>query len=307
MDSSFKGSDNSSVYAHIGYSSGGFPFEQGDLPVSLNPDPGGPRESAGYITPIANPQEQRTDQWVHQLRGKSDRFENPFTAAEPNGRKSGPAGGRDTNPTGRFPHIRPGRGISGSNNQNDHWDDIVSANDPRFYPSGGCESIGREWGGNVFQGDLETYATIDDGSLHGTYDNSWYSPSPPPNCCNNQSDVASYLSIHPDEDTLRDQVSLSLCLCVCVCVCLPARLSVYHSVCLSVCLSLSMPIHTIYKGDAKLFLSDMCSCYHINFKGHFFSEFCFTFRNCETSFSSIQGTFLPKDIFVTFYLHADST
>lgn len=203
MDSSFKGSDNSSVYAHIGYSSGGFPFEQGDLPVSLNPDPGGPRESAGYITPIANPQEQRTDQWVHQLRGKSDRFENPFTAAEPNGRKSGPAGGRDTNPTGRFPHIRPGRGISGSNNQNDHWDDIVSANDPRFYPSGGCESIGREWGGNVFQGDLETYATIDDGSLHGTC----------ASCCSSdQYDMATYPSIELDADTLQRQVSQSVCL-----------------------------------------------------------------------------------------------
>ena len=179
MDFSLKSSTNASLQGHTGYSWRGFPFKQKDVPVSFDPDPRKTRENAGHITPVAQPREQRTGQWVR----------NPFAAPEPNERTSGPFGGKITKPSGRFPHIWPGREISGPKKKSDHFDDIEFGNDPRFARSDG------------------------NGSLHGSYDNSWYSPSPlPPYCSGNQSDDVSYLSLHSGGVSLQDPVSVSLCL-----------------------------------------------------------------------------------------------
>ena len=55
----------------------------------------------------------------------------------------------------------------------------------------------------MLERDLAAYATIDDGSLHGTC----------ASCCSSdQYDMATYPSIELDADTLQRQVSQSVCL-----------------------------------------------------------------------------------------------
>ena len=205
MDVSLKSSVNSSVAAHTGYSWKGLPPDLRSPTISSDPHGRNHQVHSNYIRPIASSREQRTDHWQGK---KTDGFLGPPAASGPNWRQSQPfgIGDRAPIPAARPTHIRQGLPIPKPSYE-DRWSNIGFENDSvkgqDVPPSSGFRS------------------------LHGTYDNSWYSPSPQSYCAR--------------ADTFQNKVSLcyavSVSLSLSLCLCLSVRPSVRPSLSLSLSLT----------------------------------------------------------------------
>ena len=234
-----KSSVNSSVAAHTGYSWKGSPPALRGPTVSIDPHGRNHQVHSDYIRPTASPRERRTDHWVQRQGKPPDGFADPPAASGPNWRQSQPfgIGDRAPIPAAKPTHIRQGLTIP-KPSYDDRWNNEFE-NDSGFSSPGPREPqlVGPERGGlGAFWQGQDVPPSGDIRSLHGIYDNSWYSPSPPPYCARAESDVASYLSLRPETDTSQNQVSL----CYSVSVSLSVGPSVRLSVCLSVCLCLCL-------------------------------------------------------------------
>ena len=225
MDFSLKCSVNSSVAAHTGYSWKGSPPALRGPTVSIDPHGRNHQIYSDYIRPIASPRERRTDHWVQRQGKNPDGFAGPPAASGPNWRQSQPfgIGDRAPIPAAKPTHIRQGLTIPKPSYE-DRWNNIEFENDFGFSSPVPRQPqlVWPERGGlGAFRQDQDVPPSGDIRSLHVIYDNSWYSPSPPPYCARAESDVASYLSIRPETDTSQNQVSL----CYSVSVCLSLSLS----------------------------------------------------------------------------------
>ena len=262
MDFSLKSSVNSSVAAHTGYSWKGSPPDLRGPTVSSDPHGRNHQVHSDYIRPIASSRELRTDHWVQRQGKNPDGFPGPPAASGPNCRQSQPLGigDRAPIPAAKPTHIRQGLTILKPSYE-DRWNNIEFENDFGFSSPGPRQPqlVGPERGGlGAFRQDQDVPPSGYIRSLHGIYDNSWYSPSPPPYCARAESDGASYLSIRPETDTSQNPVSLCYSVSVClsvsvslslsltlslsVCLCLSVSVSVSVSLCLCLCLCLSLSL-----------------------------------------------------------------
>ena len=184
MDVSLKSSVNSSVAAHTGYSWKGLPPDLRGPTISIDPHGRNHQVHSDYISPIASSRERRTDQWLQWQGKKTDGFPGPPAASGSNWRQDQPLGigDRAPIPAARPTHIRQGLSIPKPSYET-RWNNTEFENDSGFSSPGPRDPqlAGPEWGGlGVFRQDQDVPPSSDFRSLHGTYDNSWYSPSPPP-------------------------------------------------------------------------------------------------------------------------------